>query len=129
MYYASFFPEKTQNYPLCFLKLLKFSIVFLIDRFLLIDTECIITSASSSYHYPHTSTINFLYQKLIQLRVFTIFKTSDPLNFNLGCYDHHFIMIIQGGRTRWGSMRSFRLITDLLLYLVVHTCHAYFFQI
>ena len=56
--------------------------------------------------------INFLFLQLIQLSVFTIVK-SDPMNFNPGCYDHHFIINIQGVRTRWGSMRSFGLISAL----------------
>ena len=66
--------KKTQNFPLYFLKLLKFSIFlycFCIFFFL---------------HYHSTSTINFLYQKLIQLRVFSIFKASDPLNHSLSLY-------------------------------------------
>ena len=48
--------------------------------------------------------INFLFLQLIQLSVFTIVK-SDPMNFNPGCYDHHFIINIQGVRTRWGSTK------------------------
>ena len=50
--------------------------------------------------------INFLFLQLIQLSVFTIVK-SDPMNFNPGSYDHHFIINIQGVRTRWGSTKPY----------------------